>query len=85
MCVCVCVCVYVRTYVHVERERVALQWFCVDPAISSFLHPVNIATQRALLAFLNLTHRYLNFLSIKSVIDCVTMVSASKVFITFVH
>ena len=47
-CVCVCVCVRMCMW----RERVALQWFCVDPARSSFSHPVNVATQRALLAFL---------------------------------
>ena len=55
VCMCVCVCVYVCACG--ERERVALQWFSVDPARPSFSHPVNVATQRALVTFLE-SNRY---------------------------
>ena len=75
MCVCVRVCV--------ERER---EWHCNGSVLIPHSHIQLTLLHKELCSHsLNLTRRYLNFVLIKSVIDCVTMVSASKVFITFVH
>ena len=86
VCVCMCVYVCVCVCVCVERER---EWHC-NGSVLIQLDPhshiqLTLLHKELCSHSLNLIRRYFNFVLIKSVIDCVTMVSASKVFITFVH
>ena len=83
-CVCMCACACVRACMWRERE-----WHC-NGSVLIQLDPhshiqLTLLHKELCSHSLNLIRRYFNFVLIKSVIDCVTMVSASKVFITFVH
>ena len=81
MRLCVCVCVYVCACG--ERE-----WHC-NGSVLIQLDPhshiqLTLLHKELCSHSLNLICRYFHFVLIKSVINCVTMVSASKVFITFI-